>query len=521
MLRQIRLLTKVSLLGMWGINKFRFTKDKGRKIRYYLGGFLGILLIVMMAGYTGALSWGLTAMGIGRLVPAVLAMAVSMIVFLFTLFKAGPVLFDWKSYEKQIAMPVSVRAVIVSRFLTMYLIDMLLGFLVLLPGMAVYGWMERPGFSFYLYGGLVGIFLPLLPLTAASVLGALIAGISSRWKYKNLVTIVLSLVLVCVILVGSMGMSGMDESELLSVMQEVGEMAEGQIRKTYPPAIWIADAMVRGNVGKFLLFLGVSMGFFALFLEILQRFYVSICMLLNAREAKGNYRMERLQEKSVLSAMVERELRHYFSCSVYVVNTLVGELLMVLMAAAILFLDMESVEAMLGLQGTVRKSLPFLMGFLPAMMPLTSSSISLEGKQWWMLQTLPVSRKDMIRSKVAVKLLVALPFYLVSEALLFAALRPGWAEGVSLLAVPAVYILFSARAGLAVNEWLPVFDWESEVRVVKQSASVIVSMLVGMVAAFVPLAVLVLFPGISAYAVYIVTAVLLLAAACVIPKRQG
>lgn len=512
MMRQIRLLTKVSMQGMFGLNEFRYTKDRSKKVRYCLMGLLWLLLLVMLAGYVGIMSMGLVMAGMGRLVPAVLAMGVSLVILFFTIFKAGPVLFGWKAYEKQIAMPVNVRAIIVSRFLTMYITNMLLGLLILLPGMAVYGVMERPGILFYIYGMAAGIFLPLLPLTAASVLGALIAGISSRWRHKNLVSIVLTMILVCALMAGSMGMSGMEESELNAMMQQMAELMEGQIQRTYPPAVWIADAMVQGNLVKLLLFLAVSVGGFVLFLEILQRFYVNICMLLSARETKGNYRMKELREKSVLGTMVERELRHYFSSSVYVVNTLLGELLMVLLAGAVLFMDMETVEAMLGLPGVVGRALPILMGFLPVMMPLTACSISMEGKQWWMLQTLPVTRKEMIRSKVAAQLLVALPFYLVSEILLFLALRPGWAEGLSLLAVPAAYILFGARAGLAVNEMLPLLDWESEVRVVKQSASTMVTMLVGMAAAIIPIVVLVAVPGISVYGVYLVTVVLLLAA---------
>ena len=512
MMRQIRLLTIVSLQGMFGLNEIRHTKDRGKKVRYCLMGFLWLMLIVLLAGYVGVMSMGLVMTGMGRLVPAVLAMSVSLVVLFFTILKAGPVLFDWKAYEKQIVMPVNVRAIIVSRFLTMYITNMLLGLLVLLPGMTVYGVMERPGILFYLYGIAAGIFLPLLPLTAASVLGASIAGISSRWRYKNLVSIVLTMVLVCAIMAGSMGMSGMEESELNAMVQQMAELMEGQIYRAYPPAVWITDAMILGEPVKLLLFLAVSIGIFILFLEILSRFYVNICMLLSARETKGDYRMKELREKSVLGTMVERELRHYFSSSIYVVNTMMGELLMVLLAGAVLFMDMETVEAMLGLPGVVGKALPILMGFLPVMMPLTACSISMEGKQWWMLQTMPVTRKDMIRSKVAAQLLVALPFYLVSEILLFLALRPGWAEGVSLLAVPAAYIIFGARAGLAVNELMPLLDWESEVRVVKQSASTMVTMLVGMATAIVPIVVLVAVPGISVYGVYLVTVVLLSAA---------
>ena len=512
MTRQIRLLTRLSMYGMFGLNEFLHTRDERKKRRYYLFGVLWAFLIVMLAGYVCALSYGLIAMGLGKLVPAALSVSVSLLIFFFTIFKAGPVLFDRKAYEKQIAMPVTVRAIIVSRFLSMYITSMLLGFLVLLPGMAVCGVLENPGVTFWIYGIAAGIFLPLLPLTLASILGALIAGISSRWRRKNLISIVLTIGFACVIMIGSMRMSTMEESRLLAMMEQMATQLEGQIQSTYPPAMWIADAMAKGEAVKLALFLAVSLGSFLLFLEILRHFYVNICMLLGAREAKGNYRMQVLQRKSVLRTMVERELRHYFSSTIYVTNTLIGEIAMLILAIAVLVMDTEALETILGIPGAVSRMLPLLMGFLPVVLPLTACSISMEGKQWWMLQTLPVTEKDVIRSKVVTKLLVSLPFYLVSEVLLFVALRPKGTDAICLLAVPAAYIVFGARAGLAVNCRFPLFDWENEVRVVKQSASTMLTMLVCMVSMLIPAVALLVCPDIPAAVVYAVTIVLLAAA---------
>ncbi len=512
MIRQIRLLTKLSLCNLLGLNELRFTKDTGKKTRYWLFALLWLLLIILLVGYVCSLSYGLAAMGMSNLVPAALAMSVSLICFFFTTFKAGPVLFCKSTYEKQIALPVTTRAIIVSRFLSMYFTNMLLGALVMLPGMAVYGTLEKPALTFYLYGILTILFLPLLPLTAASVLGALIAGISSRWKHKNLISILLTMLLVCGILAGSLRMSGMDDSQLVTALQELALLLEAQIRSTYPPALWAAEAMTQEKPAMLALFLGVSIGCFLLFLEALRPFYGNICRLLGTRETKSNYRMKELQTKPIRRSLLERELRHYFSSSIYVVNTLMGEVLMVLLAAAVLIMGTESVESMLGMPGITGRTMPLLLAYLPAMMPTTACSISIEGRHWWMLQTLPVTKKDISRSKVTANLLIFLPFYLLSEILLLIALRPDAMSTVCLLGMPIVYMFFGARVGLAVNEKFPLFGWENEIRVVKQSASVLVSLLVNTIAALVPFAVLAACPGITAYTVYAVTTCILLPA---------
>lgn len=66
--------------------------------------------------------------------------------------------------------------------------------------------------------------------------------------------------------------------------------------------------------------------------------------------------------------------------------------------------------------------------------------------------------------------------------------------------------------GLAVNLAMPVFEWESEVRVVKQSASGMVTMLMGMVSAIVPAVILFLTGFAARTTVYTATVALLLLA---------
>lgn len=516
--RQIRLLTEISLRNLFGFNEFRYTKDKKKKSRYLLLGVLWIMLLSMLVFYVCAACCGLIFMGAGELAAALLAVCVSVIIFFFTMIKAGPVLFDNRAFERQIALPVEVRAIIASRFLSMYFTDLLMAMLVMLPGMAVYGLMEKPGITFYIYGLSGSLFLPFLPLTAASAAGALITGIGSRWKTrsgKNLVMILLTMLLVCGILVGSFGvsngMSRMEKRDLEEKLLQLLPTLRAGIQRIYPPALWLSEAMTEGKLSRLLLFAAVPLGIFAVFLEILSHFYRKICSLLSESGSRTHtgYSARAMKAKSPLRSMTERELRRYFSSVVYVTNTMVGELMMVILAAGTGIMGKEAVDGFLGMEGIAERALPILLGMMPAMMPLTACSISMEGKQWWMMQTFPVPEKLLMRSKLLANILVVFPFYLVSELLLLLMLKPDAGGTVSLLTVPAAYIVFSAGAGLWINRRFPVFDWENEIRVVKQSTSVFLAVITGMISGALPLAVLLAAPGIPAGAVYAVTVGLL------------
>ena len=77
-----------------------------------------------------------------------------------------------------------------------------------------------------------------------------------------------------------------------------------------------------------------------------------------------------------------------------------------------------------------------------------------------------------------------------------------------MILVPAVYIVFSAVAGLAVNMALPLLQWENEIQVVKQSGATAVSLFIAFAVWMVPTGILTAFPQWPAEAVQSVTLIL-------------
>ena len=69
-----------------------------------------------------------------------------------------------------------------------------------------------------------------------------------------------------------------------------------------------------------------------------------------------------------------------------------------------------------------------------------------------------------------------------------------WAR-VWMAAVSLLYILLAALMGLRLNAAMPIFDWENEARVVKQSGAVSVTMFGGWALALLPAIALFLIPA--------------------------
>ena len=145
--------------------------------------------------------------------------------------------------------------------------------------------------------------------------------------------------------------------------------------------------------------------------------------------------------------------------------------------------------------------LPFILALPLCMTGSASCAISMEGKTFWQLQVLPIPVKDIYLSKILWNLTLALPFYLVSVVLLLISVHPTGLTAVHYLLLPLVYLMFTAVLGLAANLLFPLLNWETEARVVKQSAAVLVSMLGSILSILLPavLGIVFMVPNIPIY----------------------
>lgn len=497
MLKQILNLCKVQLLNLFGINEIRYTKDKKKKQNFILLTCAYIFVALVAMGYVGGLAYGYHYLGIGDIVPMYLYTILSLVMLILSFFKAGSVLFSMKFYDIIISLPVTKSALLVSRFVTMYVTNLLFSLIVLVPGLTVHIIFAKPGFGFYLISLLVILFSPLLPLTLASIVGAGIKAISSRMKRRNLVEVLLCMVLVIVPIVFGTKMGETTENMDPEAIKEMVGVLTGMLGNIFPPALWYHNAL-QGSFLHLVLLLGVPALIFALFVWLLSLKFTDICAGLNATYAKQNYKVESLKSGSVLTALVKKEMKLYFSSSLYVTNTIIGYVLAVVLAGA---LAIGGIDAILepfiasgdipGIENYIPliiKLLPFVVAMPLCMMTASACSISMEGKTFWQLQVLPVRAKDVYHGKLLWNLILVAPFCLMATILLIIGVKPAIADALHYFLIPAVLTLFTVMLGLAGNVWFPNFTWDNEAQVIKQGASVLVAMLGGMLSVIAPAA---------------------------------
>ncbi len=461
----------LELRGLYGLNKFRHCRDPREKNRYRIVLAACMLLLVMALAYVGGLVYGLCSLGLGAIVPAYLTAIGSALVFALGIFVAGNRIFGLGGYDLLASLPLKPGALVLSRFLSLYVEDLVWTLVIWLPGLAVYGVCQRPGPSLFLQAVPVILLLPAIPLVLATLAGSLVLGLSARMRHKSLVQTGLLVLLVVGILVGSFSVGdapeGLTPEAFAALAQTIGSLL-GQI---YPPALWVNGAMVAGELWGLALFALISLGMMAVVIGITARHFHHISTRLRGFSASRSYRLGAMESRHLGKALYLRELRRYFSSSIYVTNTIIGPILGTILAVALAVSGLEPIRQSLPLQIDIPGLLPYVFSAVFCMMNTTSVSISMEGRQFWGIQALPIPAKALLDSKLLLNLSLMLPFYLVSLVAMAVGIRADFVQLWWLAVIPASIMVFSVVLGITVNLRFHSFDWEKEEAVVKQSLS--------------------------------------------------
>lgn len=485
-------LIKIYLIEIFSLNSFR-TKDSKSILKAVGMTVLYLFLGGMIAFYIAVFSFLFAVMDRGLYIFPLCGLVSFFLTFLTVLFKSPSFLYGAKDTAMLSAMPIRSRDFILARLSVLYLFELPFHTVLFLPALIVYALVASPPVSFY-GAFLVGFcFLPVVPFFLAVLFGVLIAYIASRFRFVKAVSIVLLLALLAGFLcllynpanftfIDRMT-DGSTEAAALFFQEMIDSVLGGN---------WFFEnylAVFSGSVSSVLLFVGVSLALAVLVCLFLFRNYLRFVDAIHLPFRKKGFKREAITASAPVWALYRRERKRYFSSVSYVVNTLTGSLFLVIASVAALVVGREGIRDALdsvltGLPLNFAQAVPILMCFFIGMAPTTAVSLSLEGKNFWILQTLPVTPSAIYFSKVLVCLTTTLPAAAVSSVFLVLAFRPGWVLSLMFVLIPLSFSVFSAYFGLWLNSHFLKLDWTNETQIVKQSPPVMITSVVTMLPVF-------------------------------------
>ncbi|WMT40984.1 hypothetical protein RE628_28645 [Paenibacillus sp. D2_2] len=420
-------LMKVQLLSTFGLNKALHAHDVKENRKFLLLSISIVIGMVLIAATSFGYSYGLaqTFEQIERmdLLLAIMMAAASMVGFFTTIYKASGVLFGYKDYDLVMSLPIKTSHVVASRVLHLYVLNLFFTLILIVPAGAVYAIKVNPEAVYYLFFLVTVLFIPLLPIIAATLIGALISWISSRFRASRMIGLILTMVVIIGVMIGSFRING-NEQVLTDMSTQLADM----IFKMYPLAAMYVDAVCSYQIGPLLLFIAISVLAFILFSIVLGTRYKAIHTGLTTSHTRSKYVMRSLRTSSPFRALYIKELRRYFSSSLYVLNTSIIIIFLLVASIALLFISSENLGQLLEipqLSEYLGRMAPMVVSLTIVLSCTASSSISLEGNHLWILKSSPVSKKTVLLSKVAVNLTVTIPISVISCLLLMISLRTG------------------------------------------------------------------------------------------------
>ena len=108
-------------------------RDKQEKQRSAIVGSFGLAAIAILVVYTTKFSNNMALAGLGEALPTLMVVVCSLAALPLTFVKSTGVLIGLKDYDMVMSMPVSAISIITSRITMLYLINLIISFIAILP----------------------------------------------------------------------------------------------------------------------------------------------------------------------------------------------------------------------------------------------------------------------------------------------------------------------------------------------------------------------------------------------------
>ena len=462
--------------------KYKVGTNASRLKKILLPVFLFIVVGYSIGYYAYMIGKPLYEVGLTYIMLSLFIFMVSIITIIEGIYKSQGILFEAKDNDLLFSLPISRGKILFVRIFKLILFQYIYNLMFLLPAFVIYIYFEKPGISFYLISLLMTVLIPIIPTVISSILGYLIKIVSSRFKFKKIMQTILS----CTIFMGIFLLSFNFNNFISDIASKATGINDILTRIYYPVGAYVT-LINKFDIVVLIKLLFINIIPFVLFILVGSRYYFKI--ISNSRDSvtRGNKRKKEVFKKnSSIMALTKKELKRYFSSPVYMFNTIFG-LLLIFVITVFLCIKGDSVLDMFlnseGI-GDIDISMPIiyyvLVLFSCAMTSITSSSISLEGRTINITKSLPVSERDILKSKIVYCYFIELPFILVSEFIFFIVFKVSFVDILLILGIGFVMVTLSSIVGLLVNLKYPKMNASSDTEVVKQSISSMISVFIGM-----------------------------------------
>lgn len=480
----LKVLLKKQLMEVFKGYFYDAKKNQPRSKAAVIGWFIffAVIIVGLLGGMFTYLSLSicgaLTAAGMNWLYFALMSGIAIVLGAFGSVFNTYAGLYLSKDNDLLLSMPIPVKYIVSSRLLNVYLMGTLYSAVVILPAVIVYWIIAGATAANVVCGILLVILISLIVLMLSCLLGWCVAKVSQKLKRKSFAVVFVSLLFIAAYYFFYFKAQSLIQNLLLNAV-EYGERIKGAAYGVY-----LFGRVGTGDVFAAVICAVVCAVLLAAVWFILKKTFLSIATT-SGNSEKVRYKAKAAKEKSVFSAMLSKELAKFTSSPSYMLNCGLGILFILIGGVALLVKGPALMEALNDVfkarAGAVAILIATALCLLTSMNDMAAPSVSLEGKSLWIYQSLPVEPKTVLRSKLALQLI------LTEIPMLFTAICGACILDASVgtkLLVCLVALLFAAFMGVFgsfLGILMPNLTWTNEIVPIKQGGAVAICLFGGWV----------------------------------------
>ena len=440
-----------------------------------LYGYLALTFLGIFTLFALSFAPPLIGLGLDWLYFGLFTVIAFSVVFIFSIFETKSELFECRDNELLLSMPINPRHIVISRIFTVLIYNYIETLFVMLPAITVY--LAFGGKAVYLIGSLaVTLSLPLLATSLASAVGYLVALIMKRIKKNSFVTTAVSLLFLGLYLWGYSFLMGASDEETVDFVKLAEDLAflkyiglSATLHPIFTP-LFIALSALAAYIAY----------------RLISHSYIAI-VTDNSAAARTKYVARHTNRKSALWSLSLKELRKLLSSPTYMLNSAIGLVFSLLLSVFALIRrdDISEVVNLVGnelggsdISGIVANLMIAALIFCNSMTTISCCALSLEGKSFWILRSMPIPGRTVLLAKSMPHILLSSAVSFVCSILVMIASSAPASYWAFFILTPILANIFSALLGISLNVAFPKFSFENEAQPIKQSLPVFLVMLI-------------------------------------------
>ena len=270
-MKKLRSLIRACMTSDMNLFKIRQKKD-GKKNSPLLPFVIAFFFMFAIWSYASSFIFILKPSHTESTVLSLFAFISCIFVIIEGIYKAGPLLFNCKDDQLLLSLPIKRSTVLFVRILKFYLFELAFNALFLIPTAGAYLIQaENIDWTFFLTTIVMIFILPIIPIIISCILGMITTALSSRFKYKNLFQIIITMGILVLIFGLSFKMNN-----VYDYIENNSAYLSNLVNRVYYPAGLYTKLVLNFNGITLLLFVLINIAIYALGIWLLSLVYFRI-----------------------------------------------------------------------------------------------------------------------------------------------------------------------------------------------------------------------------------------------------